>query len=344
MEKRAPFDPQSEVKKIRELSADEHALSREDRLAIRKERLHAFKELNTLQQEGIALCIRTLQRAITERPDVPIKELWNIVDDFSQKIRLSKRQKKLFIDTIALFEDSRSRVFALYRTYKEKPQELFARCFEFEPRGQIDLAHTPFMLYFKTHKTEDYIDAFLYQRTDVPPDPEESTDTPKHARQSAGFIKSGTGLKSPFTGIVAVEKGSTFNKNELLAHRESRDLAPFPAAIFIHLFEIKKIHITHENDNQILITCSDTPPKQPDMIGKRVVITADNTVLFDCTLVRKDDKKSIYSTPIDSETSALLMDDHAFWNHAYWRNTTATTKRERERLRHEPIIRIPNHD
>jgi|GEM_PF-5682649 len=342
MEKRTPFDPQSELQKVRRLSAKEKRLSPEQKRVTRRERLERYKELLALQEEAIAMCIRALQRSITATPDIPRVQLQEIVDDFSSKARFTKNQRELFSNTLDVFDERRKRVMTLYDTYKEKPEELFSRCFEFEPRGSITLEHTPFMLYFKTHHLEDYIAAFLYRLPEKPRDEEETPETREDAMQSGGFMQFPDGLKLPFSGIVTVKKdiGQKKKEQEPLAHQEVIEIGADEIPRLFALNQIKKIVIPKsETRGAIIISCSDTPPKHPDMIGKRLTITVADTVLFDGTLVRKDSKGTLYRSPLDQNQLNQLFEDPLF-EKIYWEQTPTGTKKQK--LRSEPMLHIPS--
>ncbi|MBI4250191.1 hypothetical protein HY622_01210 [Candidatus Uhrbacteria bacterium] len=348
MEKRTPFDPKTEIKNIRALSAEERDLPREQRHALRRERLERFKELNALQLEGIAMCIRALKRAMIDSPDVSRKDLQDIVDDYAEKIRFSQHQRELFSESLDLFIQRRNRIEELHHEYKDDPQELFSRCFEFQPQGEISLEQTPFMLYFKAHDIEDYVNAFLYRRSDIPRDPPNQTDTREDAMMSGGFVMKGNELKYPFTNIVAVEKSTlSQHKEKILAHREAININPVAETDdfgqFISLREIKKLVIPlPDAGGTITITCTDTPPKQPDMIGKRITVEMGGAVIFDGTLVRKDKTGKQYYTPLDQAEMQSVDKDYRFWENIYWKDNSKKDRGSKPRLLHDPMIRVPS--
>jgi hypothetical protein len=195
----AGFDPENELGKILKAPTGERA-----------DLLKSFKEKLAYQKRGLAEVQSTMVEDIRANPDMTSEEFERVFDERTEKLHITKDQRKSGIE---LFRKFQSKHLAVENARAEFPDDakLFEKMFGTTPKGAIEVIKGPMTLYVRCHNKEDY--ALVYsgacQKTDMQVTAEDAS-----AASATGAVAGIAVLIPELRGVVTAEnaKGSPFDE------------------------------------------------------------------------------------------------------------------------------------
>ena len=157
-----PFDPQLELKNIKNLSREEQNLPDAKKKEIRAKKLATFKEKITNQKEGIARAIERLRGLVESTPDIGIETLMERVMGLAFKYKFTNDQLYFFENAIKKYQEKHVAV-EKYRAKYPSDIDLFEVCFGKKPKGEIKIIKGPMTLYFRCFDQKDFVFAHSFR-------------------------------------------------------------------------------------------------------------------------------------------------------------------------------------
>jgi hypothetical protein len=147
---------------------EELALTVEERIKIKAERLERFKENLIHQKKGIARVINDLRFEIESRPYATPEDLMLKVKTLAPEYRFTREQIALFEFAILKYREKHLAV-EKYRAEYPDDLDLYEACFGKRPKGKIEIIKGPMTLFFRCFDRHDYvfISSFYKHQGDV---------------------------------------------------------------------------------------------------------------------------------------------------------------------------------
>jgi len=159
----SPFDPQLELKNIKNLSSEEQNLSDDNKRKIHAKKLANFKKELANQKEGIAMVIEELRGLVESIPDIVTETLLERVMGLASKYKFTNDQLDFFENAIEEYQEKHAAV-EKYRTMYPSDIDLFEVCFGKKPKGEIKIIKGPMTLYFRCFDQKDFVFASSFYK------------------------------------------------------------------------------------------------------------------------------------------------------------------------------------
>lgn len=144
------FSPKEELARIRKFPSKE-----------RREAVHAWKELYTMQMEGIAAIQELIISAIRRDPDISYDQIEGLITPYKKAFQLNPDQWRKIAEIIFEYENKHKAVRHVKKEIKD-PEKIFNYVFSRSPQGRVDVIEGPMTLYFRCYDLNDY--AYIYSQ------------------------------------------------------------------------------------------------------------------------------------------------------------------------------------
>ncbi len=183
------FNPEEELKNIRQVSAKE-----------RRQGLEDFKEKFVYQKAGLARIQEQLINIIRANPDTPPQDLFERVEELGAKFGMDIKQRELAKSLIWEYSEKHAKIAKIRSEYPDDKQ-LYCVMFGSAPHGEVEVIEGPVSLYFRCGDLRDY--TVIHSQKFLK---NENTDEhDKVVAEMSGGVSIGTSLIPGLEGAIIAE-------------------------------------------------------------------------------------------------------------------------------------------
>ncbi len=196
-----PFDPYEELAAIKRGPKSE-----------RRQRIDGYKEQLIEQRELLARFQSAIIEIIRANPDLTLTEFRKALEQQESPVQFSRDQENILTLLFQAYTHRRKTLTKI-RELCPDPSELYRVCFGKDPSGKVELIESPFMFYFRAHRSDDYAWVHTGEFFGKKYSKEELLKSRKGAQASGGVTWSSTLIKG-LSWSVAVERavGSPYDE------------------------------------------------------------------------------------------------------------------------------------